>query len=498
MGFELLKKLQKIMLFMIIICVPLNNLPKAFTLPGLGGTLSNYFVLVAILMLLYEYLKFGFEINKKVIKFFTVFILWQLVCLIIGLATYEYNELLSLEQIPKLNTVVHFFSDFEIRVNELLAIKAWLFLRFSKDILFTNNVIFFVTFYIYHLYKANFDAAYKDVRKAVMCLVLIMGAYSFIELLWLKLGLKFAEDFLINFNSLLYEPKSSHGWWPPLLWNNQLRSICSEPSFFGTISILCLPFLWSLLFESKNKFLSGILIFYFSLMIVATNSRTAIILTIVTIILLGIITIINRTMLKQVLIICCVSVMAFTVNLIDYRQLLNYGKLTMLTAEKYLEQNVVSITESNVRSNSARFANLIANLKTIKQHPILGVGTGLKDAYIDSNLPEFAFSNSEVRNWSQYMHNEGILKSGYPSLNKFADVCVANGIIGFVLYFTPLIYLSLKLLKNNQKILGCNYTLLLIIEMIALLGAMFSGSALIICNGIVWGLLLCKIKSMKN
>ena len=104
MSFELLKKLQKIMLFMIIICLPLNNLPKAFTLPGLGGTLSNYFVLAAILLLLYEYFKFKFDVNKKVIKFFAMFVIWQLLCLVIGLVTYDYNELLTLEQIPKLSS----------------------------------------------------------------------------------------------------------------------------------------------------------------------------------------------------------------------------------------------------------------------------------------------------------------------------------------------------------------------------------------------------------
>lgn len=498
MGFELLKKLQKIMLFMIIICVPLNNLPKAFTLPGLGGTLSNYFVLVAILMLLYEYLKFGFEINKKVIKFFTAFILWQLVCLIIGLATYEYNELLSLEQIPKLNTVVHFFSDFEIRVNELLAIKAWLFLRFSKDILFTNNVIFFVTFYIYHLYKANFDAAYKDVRKAVMCLVLIMGAYSFIELLWLKLGLKFAEDFLINFNSLLYEPKSSHGWWPPLLWKNQLRSICAEPSFFGIISVLCLPFLWSLLFDKKNKFLSGLLIFYFTLMIAGTNARTAVVLVIAEILLLGVFSIIRRNLLKKFFVILFITVLAFTANLVDYRQLLNNGNIDGISAENYFERNVGSITKSNARSNSARLANLIANLETIKQHLVFGVGTGLKDGYMYDNLPEFSYTNYEVRNWSRYLYNEGVLKAGYPVLNKFVDIAVQNGLTGLILYFLPLLYILNKILKLRKLIIYDSKAIVLIIIMVALLGAMMSNSALIICNGIVWGLLFCKIKTMKN
>lgn len=108
---------------MIIICLPLNNLPKAFTLTELGGILSNYFVFAVILLLVYEYFKFRFEINKNAIKFFAVFVIWQVVCLIIGLVTYEYNELLTLEQIPKLKAILYFLDKFSINLDELIAIK---------------------------------------------------------------------------------------------------------------------------------------------------------------------------------------------------------------------------------------------------------------------------------------------------------------------------------------------------------------------------------------
>lgn len=498
MSFELLKKLQKIMLFMTIICLPLNSLPKAFTLPGVGSILSNYFLFAAILLLVYEYFKFRFEINKKVIKFFAVFVIWQVVCLINGLVTYEYNELLTLEQISKLKAILYFLDKFSINLDELIAIKTWLFLRFSKDILFTNNIIFFVAFYIWHLYKNNFNGAFKDIRKAIICLVIIMGAYSFIELLWLKLGLKFAEDFLININPLLYEPKSNHGWWPPLLWNNQLRSICLEPSYFAIISILCLPFLWSLLFNKENKFLSGLLIFYFTLMIAGTNARTAVVLVIAEILLLGVFSIIRRNLLKKFFVILFITVLAFTANLVDYRQLLNNGNIDGISAENYFERNVGSITKSNARSNSARLANLVANLETIEQHPVFGTGTGLKDAYINSNLPEFAYNNYEVRNWSRYMYNEGVLKSGFPPLNKFADIAVQNGLIGLILYFLPLLYILKEVFKFRKLIIFDCRTIMSIIVMIALLGAMMSNSALIICNGIVWGLLYSKINSIET
>lgn len=322
-----------------------------------------------------------------------------------------------------------------------------------------------------------------------------MGIYSFIELLWLKIDLQFAEDFLIIINPLLYDISTITGWWPPLLWNNQLRSICAEPSFFCIISVLCLPFLWNLLYENKNKFVVCAL---FTLMIAATNARTAVVLVIAEIILLAIFSVVSKNILNKFFIILTVSVLAFSINLIDCRQLFYYGDIDIITAEKYLERNVGSITETNVRSNSARFANLIANLETIKQHPFFGVGTGLKDGYIDSNLPEFSYTNYEVKNWSRYMYNEGVLKSGFPPLNKFADIAVQNGLIGLILYFLPLLYILKEVFKFRKLIIFDCRTIMSIIVMIALLGAMMSNSALIICNGIVWGLLYCKVNSAKS
>lgn len=546
MSFESLRKLQKIMLFMIIICLPLNNIPKTVALPGLGGNLSNYFVLAAILLLLYEYFKFKFEVNRKVIKFFAVFIIWQSICLIIGLVTYEHNQLLTLEQIPQLSVILYFLDKFEIYLNELIAIKFWLFLRFMKVILFTNNIIFFITLYIWHLYRNNFDKAFNDVRNAVMCLVIIMGAYSFIELLWLKLGLNFAKEFLTNINPLLYEPKTSHGWWPPLLWKNQLRSICTEPSFFGIISVFCLPFLWSLLFERKNKILSIILIFYFTLMIAATNARTAIILAIAEIIIIGAFLLLRKNMLKNLLVIVLVSVLAFGANLINFRNYINENnnikitdsvgekqnknialnknikeqksnnksannvlksginaieknkKTNTETAKNYVEKNILSLLNVNSRSNNARLASLVANLNVIQKHPLFGVGTGLKDSYIYDNLPEFAKNNNEVKNWGKYMQKEGVMRSGYPVLNKIVDIMIQNGLIGLLIYFFPLVFLCKKLLKYKKLILNDNSTVCLITVMIALLGAMMSSGTLIICNGIVWGLLFCKVSSIEK
>ena len=156
-------------------------------------------------------------------------------------------------------------ADYGIVIQELTAIKCWLFLRFSKNILLLNNIVFLLCFYIWNLYKDDFTSAFNDVRRAVICLVILMGAYSFIELLWLKFNLPFARAFLETVNPFLYDVVTLNGWWPPLLWETQLRSISREPSFFGIISVMCLPFVWSYLFkkEIKKIVLFGVLYFTF-------------------------------------------------------------------------------------------------------------------------------------------------------------------------------------------------------------------------------------------
>lgn len=502
MRLEALHNLEKRLLQLLIIVLPLNGIPQRFSLPGLGEDLVNYVCLLMIIALGYEYVKYRFTISKKAITFFAVFIAWQIICLVVGLITYEYNELLTLDQISKLEVILGYASNFGIEINELVAIKCWLFLRFIKNILLLNNIVFLVAFYIYHLYQSDFTKAFQDIRKAVVVLVVIMGTYSFIELLWLKLDLDFAKRFLEFINPYLYDPKSSHGWWPPLLWKNQLRSICHEPSFFGILSIFCLPFLWSLLLENKYKILSSLLIFYFTLMIAATNARTAIILVFAEIICLGFWLLITRSkiILIKFVIILSISALAFGANLINFKQLTNNTNTqnTVVAAEKYLQKNVASVTNIKARSNSARLGNLVANLEVIKQNPIFGVVSGLKDAYIDSNLPEFAYTNNEVKNWSRYMHNEGVLKAGYPALNKYADIAVQNGLFGLLLYFLPLLYILKRLHQNKNLILKDGNIIVVIIAMIALMGAMMSNSVLVICNGLVWGLLFCKIREIER
>jgi len=500
MSLELLRKLQKLSLFFLILFLPLNSIPKRFALPGIGGDLSNYFFILGMMLLAYEYWKFGFNIERNAKIFFVMYIGWQVICLAHGILSYEYNELLTLEQIPKLEFILSKLTSYGINIEELIAIKAWLFLRFCKNIILLNNGVFLLCFYVYHLYKNDFTSAFNDVRKAIVCLFILMGSYSVIELAWLKFDLQIAKNLLITINPYLYDPVSSHEWWPPLLWKNQLRSLTHEPSYFAILSIMCLPFLWSFVFEKKFRYVSILTIMYFSLMICATNARTSIIVTIGEIFLLLISCIFVRKCewIKNVGVILLTFVVAFTLNLISFKELVSSENVKVNSASNYVKSNIASVANPTSRSNNARFGNLVANLNVIKEHPLMGVGTGLKDAYIDNNIPEFAHNNEEIKLWGRCMQEKGVLKSGYPALNKYADVAVQNGFIGLALYLSVIGYLIMQLFKYYKFVFSDFRSVMLVIATLGLLAAQLSNSAFVICNGIIWGLLCCKLEEIDS
>lgn len=504
MIIETLHKWQRFMLLGLIITLPLTTIPKAFQIPGLGSSLSDYFFIIGFCLIMYEFIKYKFIIDKKIKNFFIIYVLWQFICLIHGLYTYQFSELLTLDQISKLEIILDKLNFGEINIDEVLIIKCWLFIRSSRDILFFNNEVFLIIFYIYHLYKNNFNKAFSDIRKAILYLILIMGIYSFVELLWLKLSLNFATEMLISINPFLYDPVSNHGWWPPILWGNQLRSICQEPSFFGIISILSIPILWSYVFEGKRRKWIYLLIFYFSFMIFATNARTAIVVTggELFLLVLSCFIIKNKVYIKKTIAIVLITILAFSANLIDYKSVFNVSnedEAYLTSIEDYMENNVSSLADKDSRSNRARLSNLVANINTIIEYPILGVGTGLKDAYIDKNLPDFAYDDYEVmERWHKFMVEEGVLKSGYPALNKYADIAVQNGVVGLLIYLSVVIYLLYNIFKYKNLLMKDFRIICLIISMIGLLMVQISSAYLINCNGIVWGLLYCVIEDIKH
>jgi hypothetical protein len=173
----------------------------------------------------------------------------------------------------KLKYILEWSSKHKIFINQEFAIKFWLLFKFIKDIIKENFFFLGVSLWIFHLYKNSWHQAFNDIKKAVLLLTILLSVYSFVEIFYLK-GNVLAKDILITINPFFYDVQSSHGWWPPLLWNGQLRSLFPEPSFFGIVAAMILPFLFSDLLSVTS--FDNIFIFYFyCFMLFLTRARTA-------------------------------------------------------------------------------------------------------------------------------------------------------------------------------------------------------------------------------
>jgi hypothetical protein len=502
-------KAQKIMLSLAIFFMPFVALPKRFMLSAIGGHLSYYPIFLGILLWFYEILKKGeIDINKKFIRYFSIYILWQIICTIIGLITYKYYNLIDLSQMDKLRVILDWTCRHNIYIEDGCAIKLWLGIRFIKDIVKDNFFYLGVSLWICHLYKNNWRGAFSDIKKVVVLLVICMCCYSVVEIGFLR-GNVWATNFLIKINPFIYDLQSSHGWWPPVLWWGQLRSLFPEPSFFGIVAAMILPFLFSSIYEIRKPF-NIILYILYCIMLFATKARTATLLYIGEMLLLvGNTFLYFRKYWRKTVGILLYGIIAFFMTIVSVdtgiisdivvpkvnsAQTLN-AKIAQnkINAEvnSYVRQNVTSAV-GNKRSNKARMANLVATAKVGVQHPIFGIGYKLSDAYIDESLPEWSYDNDEVRNWSRYMHIEGVLKSGFPNLNEYVAIFAEYGIIGLCLFVMPILYVLKYLLHKRD--LANNITL-----NCALIGFVGAFMAMII-NGkfltfyILLGLLLCYIE----
>ena len=111
------------------------------------------------------------------------------------------------------------------------------------------------------------------------------------------------------------------------------------------------------------------------------------------------------------------------------------------------------------------------------QHPLFGVGMGLSTAYVNANFTEEDLRNNEVRNWSRYIDQEGVLKSPIPLLNQFSIIFANFGGIGLFLYLLPMFYILFGVLKILFSGLMNLEGACLTIAYIATVAAMFSNSA---------------------
>ena len=460
-------EIEKYLLYLMVLTIPIDNLPERYGLPVSIRNIHYIFLIIAILIATIYFTNHRTiysEISKAVKVYLLIFILWPIFCTLIGVMNFPYWDNQSdiyLKSTNMVRKIALFYPD-------ILNNVALLHLKYSISLILNIVSDFFVPllgipFVLFMMFRKKDKKEIMNViSRAATVLAITLSLYSIVEILWLLTGCEYCEIILKFINTLLYDPKSND-WWPPLLWNGQLRSFTYEPSFFGIIAMFILPLLWYRSFGLGEKRIIPLLIL-FTWMVFLTKSRTAQVIFLSELLLLLALSLCGKykswhqcvcrvlmtTILAFIIFISAPSMVNFMCNAENDGQNQSVG--TMIS--RYIDEDVSSIGIEKKRSNISRWGNMVATFKVGMEHPVFGVGNGLQHEYIADNIPTFALNDGEINFWIERLKKNGFMKAGFPNLNSYTVVFACYGILGLVLYLIPAFFLTLRILKIRSYTLS--------------------------------------------
>lgn len=477
--------------------------------------LMVHVILLAYAYSFYCYKKDNNFLYKKdiFIKFTIIYIFVLIISLMHGLFIYPYYDLIfsgPINQIEKLPRLINFLNECNVMINEKILLSAWMIVRFFKGVILEIIYTFGFSYILYCWYKDEPQVAIKIIKKSIYIISIIIVLFGFVELFFL-FGYEWAKKFLITVTPFLHGIKVNFDWWPPLLWYGRMRNIFPEPSQFGMYTAFIMPFLWAEILNGNKKLLSLVLIFIISFFVFLTQAKTAVLLFLGEMFLLNIYVLYKRNIWKKYLQILTIVIISFVLSLwcvnnynnkpldvlfqnkfikttdvkdirteknikkeqnikiptqknadnikkevtkVDINENVKNKNITKdnnTIMEKYIDQNITGVVDSNSGSNNARFAIMKSDIRIWQDHILLGVGNGLKSAYTEEYLNDDEKKNGEIKLWGNLQSKYGVLKSGYPSINEFSKRLAENGILGFVCYIFPLLFLIYKFYKNRKN-----------------------------------------------
>lgn len=438
----------------------------------MGSNLSIYPIIFAIGYYCLKYKKrevtFSFsEIDKKIVLYITIYLLINCISFFHGLLIYPYYDAIlagPIDQIEKLPKVHQLLIKVGIPIQEFILLKVWMTARLMKGLFFECFWFFSIPLLIYFWFKRNSSTGIDILKNATIYAILCVSLYGILDIFYLS-GSVTSQLILEQVNPIIHTIKIDGSWWPPLLWNNQLRSLFAEPSFFGMYAAFAMPWLWYALSEhsisSKKRIALSFLLFVFTYELFLTRARTATALFVGEIVLLIVIALwqYEKLFFRNTMRVLAISLLAFGLATLSISYMpgspdqngldaMGYNKRGLQTATVYLEDNLGSLASSNQRSNLSRYSILKASVAIGEDYPLLGVGRDLRNAYIPDYLPPEAFDGEEVQMWLYNQKEKGILKAGFPALGEYCTRFAETGALGLLVYLVPVGYLFIQLIKR--------------------------------------------------
>lgn len=372
---------------------------------------------------------------------------------IVGLFNYPYYDLVlngPVDQIEKLPKVLAFCHAHGFNIDSKQLMQVWIIARQLKGVLMEAIWCFGGAYIIYLLCRNNAKKIDDVVDEASLYSAGIIIAYSIIEIAFLAHS-DTAAKILSNINPYIHTIKTNGQWWPPLLWNGQLRSVFAEPSYYGIYMAFALPWLWYEIYNKQSKLYIAVT-FILTFFLFLTKARTAFMLHLGELVIFSICLILffrNKTAFNHWGKVVVISCIAFVASNIFIAQCMEKQKTQTVSIEasmtQYVESNATSLAKPDQRSNRARYSVMEADFKIGLDHPVLGVGKGLRSSYMPDYFSEKALQNGEVKMWLRFREKLGIMRSGFPPLGEYTSRFAESGILGLAIFFLPIFVLLSKL-----------------------------------------------------
>ena len=413
-----------------------------------------------------------YKLYWKMLLYIVLLSLTITVSLVHGLVNFPYYELIPGSDYGNHKLASIFQAIFNQDISEYTLSVIHFSFRVLKNSLTPLIFTFGFSYLVFCWYKYRTEIILKIVSIGSLISASLVVGFGIIELFYFG-GQQWALSVLTYIRPIVHAIEINNTWWPPLFWPElQFRSLFPEPSFLGIYTVITIPFLWNIIFTSKNKKLvvySSIIVMLLEMITLLANSRTATIFLLIDHILLILVLCIkfrDKRFIIHAVLVTLIGLFAFlgnivyTSNVLYTQNVLTKDTKNISTQQvvnqisSYGENNITSLSKKSSRSNNQRYGVMKADLNIFIENPLLGIGQGLRTPYVLNHLDEDTLHNTEVKMWINNIKNKGLINISIPMLGEYTSRLSETGIISFVLFMAPILLLLFRLLKyiiQNSK-----------------------------------------------
>ena len=473
-----------ILFALLVFSLPFNFMPQMLWQQFLGGPFGASLVVYPLIIGFaytaycqwkYKNVFYKFRVFKK---FAFIYLVILLVSLVWGLYNYPYyTQILNgpADQIEKLPGVLSFLHGMGIPIKHQTLLEFWMLARLIKGVLFELLYTFGAVYMIFSWYHDRAQRAVDILLKVTVLDLVIIAAYGLVDVCYQN-GQMWAQNALMTMNSIIHANMGmqTDPTIPQVQFfrDAQNRSIFTEPSAYGIFMAFAYPLLWWIIFRTQNiktKILLWVLFLVITFEVFLSQSRLALAVSFA---VFGSFTIFSLysfkkefiTLLLTLLIgggiafsgaICFLQHGQVPARMGDWYPLAtkwqemqkqDAGKIQLekdtknVNADVYFEEGLASLSNDykegqHAGSNHSRFTVQKTHIQLGLEHPLLGVGTSLRQGYLRDKLDKDP--GGEIQTWNKATDQKGLLRGNIPNLGEFTCRFAETGMLGLLCYLFP-------------------------------------------------------------